>query len=120
MREYMTDEELLKLINEVEKNDIVEVPPGLTEIVIDKINRKNKLIEYKRFRNRVIASVAAILIVTINAPYASESIKKLSYNDNALNYKNIENELNYAAQKSLFGDLGESYRISNLLNRKED
>lgn len=103
MSEYMTDEELLQFINDVEMHDIVDAPPGLTDAVIDKINKKDKLIEYKRFRNRVIAAVAAILIITISAPnsiaYISKGMEKLSYGDSFMR---------------------QSYYISDLLNRKED
>lgn len=65
MNEYMTDEELLKLINDVESSDIVKAPPEMVDKVFNKIDKKNQLIEYKRFRNRVIASVAAIIVVTM-------------------------------------------------------
>ena len=124
MSEYMTDEELLQFINDVEQHDIVEAPPGLCEKVIGNINNKNRLIEYKKFRNRVIVSVAALLIITINAPYLtsfiSENLLKISYNENILSDEKEEDFKTDSTQTQMFEELGQSYYISNLLHRKEE
>lgn len=68
MNEYMTDEELIKFISGIEENDCVKAPPEIKEKVFEKIDVKNQILEYKRFRNRVIAAVAAILIFTAIIP----------------------------------------------------
>lgn len=124
MKEYMTDDELLNLINDIEEHDIVQAPPRLSKEIIYKIEKKNKIIEYKRFRNRVITSVAAILIVTISAPcstnYISENIENLSHYENVLNYKNTKDKLMDTTQNQMFINFEESHYISDLLNRKED
>lgn len=100
MNGYMTDEELLKLISDVEENDIVEAPPQLAEKVIEKVNKKNRVLEYRRFRNRVIASVAAILVVTISGPKWLAHIPE----------KEMFISYNYEP----------SYHISDFLNGRED
>lgn len=102
MSQYMTDEELLDLISDVEENNLVAAPPQLAEKVIEKINKKNNVLEYKRFRNRVIVSVAALLAVTINGP------------------KWIAGGQFDIGRLHLLGDFENSYYISEFLNARED
>ena len=68
MNEYMTDEELLELISDIEECNLVKAPPEIEEKVFDKIDKKKQIIEYKRFRNRVILAVAAAVII-ISIPF---------------------------------------------------
>ena len=71
MSEYMTDEELMKFISDIEENDYVKAPPDIRKKVFEKIDTQNQILEYKRFRNRVIAAVAAIIIFTAVVPSGS-------------------------------------------------
>ena len=68
MNNYMTDEELLNFIADIEENELVNAPPQIEEKVFVSIDRHHQIVEYKKFRNRVIASVAAILIVISFVP----------------------------------------------------
>ena len=107
MNEYLTDEELLKLISDVEENDLVEAPPEIVEKVLEKIDKKKQIIEYKRFRNRVITSVAAIIILTT---FSSNWFK--------ISYAEI-NKLETTNNK-IFTYFDNSHYISDLLNGKEE
>lgn len=75
MNKYMTNEELLDFISNIEENELVKAPPQIEEKIFARIDRHRQIVEYKKFRNRVIASVAAILIVISFVP---ESIKPMS------------------------------------------
>ena len=54
---YLSDNELERLIADIEENDIVKAPPHFKQEIIERIDKRKQIIEYKRFRNRVIASV---------------------------------------------------------------
>lgn len=85
--EYLSDEELNKLIFETEA-DLVQAPPGLLESIMaevdegsQKVNpptksKEQKIIEYRRFRKQVIvsmtASIAASLLLPIALSYVPE------------------------------------------------
>lgn len=85
--EYLSDEELNKLIFETEA-DLVQAPPGLLEGILDKVDadsekakplmktKEQKIVEYRRFRKQVIvsmtASIAASLLLPIALSYVPE------------------------------------------------
>lgn len=96
MNEYMTDDELSKLIADVEEHEIVKAPPGMADAVLDKVAKRSKIIEYKRFRNRVIASVAAALVIIATVPGWMKLIPETVFT------------------------LGNNYYISNYLNGSEE
>ena len=52
---YLSDNELERLIADIEENDIVKAPPHFKQEIIERIDKRKQIIEYKRFRNRVIA-----------------------------------------------------------------
>lgn len=123
MNEYMTDEELNQFISNIEENDLVEAPPEMETKVFNKINKKSQIIEYKRFRNRVVAAVAAILIIPTVAPMwegiIPKSIIRMTYDVDA--YIELENN----RQSEINGMRGmeitvNSHYISDLLNGSEE
>lgn len=123
MNEYMTDEELLKLISDIEENNLVKAPPEIETKVLSKIHRNKQIIEYRRFKNRVITAVAAILIITVFAPTLEsiipEKIILTSYDTDV--YTKIENNtLNEIFGVKMLGDIANSHYISDLLNEREE
>lgn len=85
--EYLSDEELNKLIFEAEA-DLVQAPPGLLDGIMAKVDadskkaktpmktKEEKIVEYRRFRKQVIvsmtASIAASLLLPIALSYVPE------------------------------------------------
>lgn len=108
MNKYMTDEELLQYISDIEECDLVEAPPHIVDKVLDKVDRKPQLIEYRRFRNKVIASVAAILVI---ASFAPEEVKLFSEKT----YIHFE-----MPNIRYLSNIGNSYYISDFLNEREE
>lgn len=72
MNDYMTDDELLEFIADIEQNDMVKAPPHIKEDVLMVIGAKEKEADYKKFRGRVIIAVAAILLATLLMPIWTE------------------------------------------------
>ena len=85
--EYLSDEELQKLISDIELNDTVEAPANIQIEVLKEIDsvactddnaekRNQKIIEYRLFRLKVaLASAAAVASVLMapNGPVADRS-----------------------------------------------
>ena len=78
--EYLSDEELQKLISDVELNDIVQAPVHLQEKVLDAVSaadkagnvaktKKQKIIEYRLYSLKVALAVAAAIAVMFIVPY---------------------------------------------------
>jgi len=111
---YMTDEELLNFISDIEENDLVAAPPQMDIKVLERLDRKNQIIEYRRFRNRVVVSVAAILVITSLVPvWARMTPNNVSFRLPRLEYS-------HKYEISIFSDLGDSHYISDFFNRRED
>lgn len=108
MNKYMTDDELLQLISEIEDCNLVEAPPNIVDEVLDKVDRRSQLIEYRRFRNKVIASVAAILVI---ASFAPEGVRLFSEKT----YTNFE-----MLNTNLISNIGNSHYISDFFNEREE
>lgn len=108
MNKYMTDEELLQYISDIEECNLVEAPPHIVDKVLDKVDKRAQLIEYRRFRNKVIASVAAILVI---ASFAPEGVKLFS--EKAYIHFEMPNT-------HLLSNIGNSYYISDFLNEREE
>ena len=123
MNEYMTDEELQKLISDIEENNLVKAPPEIETKVFNKIHRNKQIIEYRRFKNRVITAVAAILIITAFSPtlegFIPEVFLQTTYNKDV--YTKLENNtLNEILGVKMLGDIANSRYISDLLNEREE
>ncbi len=76
--EYLTDAELDSLIQEIEQKELVPTPPDLQEQILEVLaqeakvleerNARDKVIEYKRYRFRVMTTVAAVVLVVFLLP----------------------------------------------------
>jgi len=76
--EYLTDIELESLIQEIEKSELVSTPPDLQDQIMEAWNQemhvleerkaREKVIEYKRYRLRVMTTVAAAVLVVFLLP----------------------------------------------------
>lgn len=77
--EYLSEEELQKLISDVELNDIVQAPVHLQKKVLDAVSaadragnvaktKKQKIIEYRLYSLKVALAVAAAIVVMFIVP----------------------------------------------------
>ena len=76
--EYLTDTELDSLIQEIEKSELVSTPPDLQDQIMEAWNQemhaleeqkaREKVIEYKQYRFRVMTTVAAAVLVVFLLP----------------------------------------------------
>ena len=79
--EYLTDAELECLISEIELQEMIVAPPDLQEHILEIVESKktavrtgkeqnlnDKLVEYKRFRFRVLTTVAAAVLMVFLLP----------------------------------------------------
>lgn len=105
MNDYMTDEELFKFISDIEECDLVNAPPEIEQKVFDKIDKKAQILEYKRFRNRVIIAVAAAVAI-VSIPY--EKIIDLS----GYEYVRLSEY-----DEGIIDSLANRHYISDLLNK---
>lgn len=129
MREYMSDEELLMFISDIEENDLVKAPPEIENKVFERIDKKNQLVEYRRFRNKVIAAVASIVVLTAFVPYNGEFLQDNLTIIHLKNERNATEKISDETGNGLFrdengsilGNFGQSHYIGDLLNsRRED
>lgn len=68
--EYLTDEELQKLMNEVEETDLVMAPPDIARKVLKKVSNVRR--SFAGYCFRVLASVAACIVLLFVLPEISE------------------------------------------------
>ena len=76
--EYLTDTELESLILEVEQNELVPAPPNLQDQILEVLDQeakaleeqkvRDKIIEFKRYRFRVMTTVAAAVLAVFLLP----------------------------------------------------
>lgn len=76
--EYLTDTELEKLIWQLEQSDLASAPPDLQSEILEKLeqeilekeerNKQEKIVAYKRYRFRVLTTVAAAVLVVLILP----------------------------------------------------
>ncbi len=76
--EYLTDAELERLIQEIEQKELVPTPPDLQDQILEVLNQeanaleerkaRDKVIEYKRYRFRVMTTVAAAVLAVFLLP----------------------------------------------------
>lgn len=96
--EYITDEELESLIREMEQSELVTAPPDLQNQILEVLERemrtpeerkaRDKVIEFKRYRFRVMTTVAAAVLVVFLLPrlenlqpQKTESVKPFMKNE---------------------------------------
>lgn len=115
MNEYLNDEELLQFIADIEKSDLVEAPPMITEKVFEKIDKKNQIIEYKKFRNRVIAAVACVLVIAVIGPEWIKLSPKITTVYSEKNEKQFD-----LADSQIFGGLCGTHYISDFFEGREE
>lgn len=75
---YLTDAELESLIREIEQNELVSTPPDLQDRILEVLDQekkaleerqaRDKVIEYKRYRFRVMTTVAAAVLAVFLLP----------------------------------------------------
>ena len=75
---YLTDAELESLIREIEQNELVSTPPDLQDRILEVLDQekkaleerqaRDKVIEYKRYRFRVMTTVAAAVLAILLLP----------------------------------------------------
>lgn len=113
-QEYLTDEELSALIEDVEQHDMVTAPPALRGAIVDAIEslekKNDKIVEFRRFKARVIAAVAAIVILVMIMPEISGKIPERE----AKAWEETHVEIQ---EKETF-NLGESHIISSFINKR--
>lgn len=114
MKEYLTDDELLNFIADVEKNELVTAPPDIKDSVLGRIRRK-RVAEYKRFRNRVVVAVAAMLAIVIVTPEWMKQNRETISAYLQKNYSPI-----YFEETGILAGLGDNYFISNFVNEREE
>lgn len=75
---YLTDAELESLIRKIEQNELVSTPPDLQDRILEVLDQekkaleerqaRDKVIEYKRYRFRVMTTVAAAVLAVFLLP----------------------------------------------------
>ncbi len=65
--EYLTDTELENLIQMVEQKELLPAPPDLKEQILETLGEEN-IIAFKRYRFRVLTTVAAAVLVIFLLP----------------------------------------------------
>lgn len=65
--EYLTDTELEDLIRSVEQKELLPAPPDLKEQILGTLGEEN-IIAFKRYRFRVLTTVAAAVLVIFLLP----------------------------------------------------
>ena len=65
--EYLTDTELEDLIRMVEQKELLPAPPDLKEQILGTLEEEN-IIAFKRYRFRVLTTVAAAVLVLFLLP----------------------------------------------------
>lgn len=79
-KDYLSEEELMQLILDVEEHELVSAPPGLLENILKEVeeqveskpipitSRVDKTKEFRRYCIRVITSVAAAIAIVFLTP----------------------------------------------------
>ena len=115
-KEYLTDTELESLILEVEQNELVSAPPNLQDQILEVLdqeakaleerNARDKVIEYKRYRFRVMTTVAAAVLVVFLLP----RLEDLQQQETELNRLPMKHEMvmksRYETKEDALNDSG--------------
>lgn len=82
-RDYLTDEELMALIEDVEKNSMMSAPKIIKSDVYSEINRLNnrqKSVAIMTYRFKVISGVAAAILIFCVMPFkTTSSLQRAQY-----------------------------------------
>lgn len=114
--EYLTDAELDSLIQEIEQNEVVPSPPDLQEQILEALaqetkvleerNARDKVIEYKRYRFRVMTTVAAAVLVVFLLP----KLESLQQQETELSRPPVKHEIvmknRYETKEEALSDSG--------------
>ncbi|WP_026667356.1 hypothetical protein [Butyrivibrio sp. AE2005] len=98
--EYLSDEELQKLISDVELNDMAEAPVGLQKKVLDAVDaadkagniaktKKQKIIEYRLYSLKVALAVAAAIAVMFIVPCVSAANRYVPFMEKIVSQRDI-------------------------------
>ena len=98
--EYLSDEELQKLISDVELNDMAEAPVDLQKKVLDEISalskpgniaktKKQKIIEYRLYSLKVALAVAAAIAVMFIVPCVSAANRYVPFMEKIVSQRDI-------------------------------
>ena len=78
--EYLSDDELEKLINDTEASGLLQAPLGFEKGILDRIENESRVIsfdekkkQYSRFRFQVCMAMAAAILLMVVAPMAMNS-----------------------------------------------
>ncbi len=109
--EYLTDTELEDLIRMVEQKELLTAPPDLKEQILGTLGEEN-IIAFKRYRFRVLTTVAAAVLVIFllpglessqqHRPYEEVRQSRYATKEEALNDNGILNTL--LGEVNIFAD----------------
>ncbi|MBO4457146.1 MAG: hypothetical protein J5802_05465 [Butyrivibrio sp.] len=128
-REYLSDEELQKLISDIELGDMAEAPVHLEEKVLRAIDsskgtgnkeriRKKKIVEYRMYRMKVALTVAAAIIVMFLVPYSPVTDKFISMREEHVS-QNINSEREDASDKFYAEEFSEK-KLCTIISQKRE
>lgn len=111
-QKYLSDEELTALIMDVEQNDLVAAPPSLRGQIVDTIDtlekKKSQIVEFKRFKAKIIASVAVVILFVLVGPEVKNRIpESAQISIPKINFERTDRRERF--------NLGDSHFISNML-----
>ena len=114
-RNYLSDEELEHLMCEIESKDLVFAPPGIQEQVLSALDetphvtkeRSNadKIREFKRYRFRVLATVAAAVIAVLVLPKV-ESLQQNTMPEKPIVKQEVLRKGRYKTKEEALNDSG--------------
>jgi len=98
--EYLSDEELQKLIMDVELNDMTKAPANLQKKVLDAVDaadkagniaktKKQKIIEYRLYSLKVALAVAAAIAVMFIVPCVSAANRYVPFMEKIVSQRDI-------------------------------
>lgn len=116
---YLSDEELEKLISSTEESSMVQAPPDFEESVLKVISFQVRKREYARFRFQVCMAMAAAILFMFLIPAISNSsgfytIREMSERSGEENSGN--EKTGYVSEllnKHLFSEAVSSFEIGN-------
>jgi len=120
--EYLSDEELNNLIMDVEQNDMVTAPPNIQGSILEELDelvrysvelpqksQGDKVVEFRRYRLRVIAAVAAVVAFVMIVPGFTRAIPK----EDSANLIDIS-----ITDRGWLKDIASSHYISDFINMR--
>jgi hypothetical protein len=131
--EYLSDEELQKLISDVELNDMAETPVDLQKKVLDEISalsksgniaktKKQKIIEYRLYSLKVALAVAAAIAVMFIVPCVSAENRYVPLMEKVVSQRDIslkEELFMRKESKNCDEELNEKGFREHLIQKKE-